>query len=110
MYQKLLMFTLLLGMAQITHALSMEQIVKLNEQVLIICRGGTIIGNSSTKAISGTVSGKVVVIKGLMQGGADARIELTDKEWEGIKALSNPETYNKCVDSTLDKFIKVLEK
>ncbi len=91
------------------NALTLGQLQELRTVVIEICRGGSMQGETKNMSIIATASGKVVVIKRFMEGGADAKIEFTNAEWKGIKALADSDGYTACVDSTLDKFIAALK-
>jgi len=90
-------------------ALNTGQLVYLQSAVLEMCRGGTIEGKSSKINVKASVQGQLVVIKKLLEGGADAEVEITKEEWDGIKALANPEDYSKCVEATLNLLVPRLD-
>lgn len=91
-----------------SQALTIAQLTELRTAVLEMCRGGTIIGESSRINVNVSGEGKIVVIKGLLEGGADARVEITNEQWTGIQALINPETYTQCVTETLGIVVPAL--
>lgn len=89
-------------------ALEVSQLPELRKTVIEMCRGGTTSGSSSRFEVIGNAQGSVVVLKGLAKGGADAKVQFTKEEWDGIKVLQNPDTYSQCVTSTLDALLKKL--
>ena len=89
-------------------ALDATQLQKLQNAVIEMCRGGTVEGNSSKIDITASAQGKIIVIKNLMEGGGDATAAITNEQWEGIKALANPEGYSKCVENTLKILVPAL--
>ena len=90
-------------------ALDSAQLQKLRIEVIQFCRGGTIEGKSSKIAVTASAKGRIVVIKNLLEGGGDAKVEITDEQWNGMKALVNPDTYTKCVESTLNILVPELD-
>ncbi len=89
-------------------ALDSSQLHKLQNAVIEMCRGGTVEGKSSTINVTASAQGKIIVIKNLIEGGGDAKAAITNKQWDGIKALANPEGYSKCVESTLNLLVPAL--
>lgn len=92
----------------LAYALDQAQLKELRTAVLEMCRGGSIEGESSRINVVGSATGKIVVVKGLLEGGADAKVELSKEEWDGIKALANPTDYNACVTQTLAILVPAL--
>ena len=91
------------------HALDIAQLRELRITVLEMCRGGTIAGSSSKYDVQANAQGSLVVLKGVGEAGADAKVQLSKEQWEGIRALANPENYSKCVKDTLDTLVGALD-
>jgi len=90
-------------------ALNTQQLQYLQRAVLEMCRGGNIEGNLSKISVTTSAKGKIVVIKGMLEGGLDASAEVTKEQWDGIKVLANPDNYSQCVESTLNLLVPKLE-
>ena len=103
-----LLITLSLIYSTNAAALDATQLHKLQNAVIEMCRGGTVEGNSSKINVTASAQGKIIVIKNLMEGKGDAKVAVTNEQWEGIKALANPEGYSKCVESTLSILVPAL--
>lgn len=103
-----LLITLSLIYTTNTVALDATQLDQLQNAVIEMCRGGTIGGDSSKIKVTAAAQGKIIVIKNLMEGKGDAKVAVTNEQWEGIKALANPEGYSKCVESTLSILVPAL--
>ncbi|BAM88589.1 ankyrin repeat domain-containing protein [Bradyrhizobium oligotrophicum S58] len=90
--------------------LTSTELFKLRSAIIEMCRGGTIEGRSSKIAVEATAKGTIVVIKGLLEGGGDAKAELKKEQWSGIAALANPEGYSQCVQKSLDILVPSLSR
>ena len=91
-------------------ALEIEELVYLQKAVLEICRGGDRVGNYSKTSVIASGEGKIIVIKGFAEGGADVKVEVNKGDWDGIQALAEREDYTQCVESTLKLLLASLEK
>jgi hypothetical protein len=91
-------------------AMDTTTLFKLRSAVIEMCRGGTIQGKTSKINATASATGTVVVIKNLLEGGGDAKAEITNEQWNGIQALINPTDYTKCVESSLNILVPALDK
>lgn len=89
-----------------SHALDSNQLRDLRESVLMMCRGGTLSGRNSKLEVVANAQGKLVVLKGLGEAGADAKVQLSQAEWDGIQANATSENYATCVTTTLELLLK----
>ena len=90
-------------------ALDASQLRELRTNVIEMCRGGTITGEGSKINVVASAEGKIVIIKKLMEGGADAKVDLTNEQWNGIKVLINPDTYTQCATEAMRLFLPALK-
>jgi hypothetical protein len=90
-------------------ALDSEQLAYLQRAVIEMCRGGTTEGSSSKINFIASGEARLIVVKGLAEGGGDDKIEVSKEEWDGIKALANPDGYTRCVESTLNLLISKID-
>jgi hypothetical protein len=106
--KRLASLSLILLASGIASALDMAQLRELRTAVLEMCRGGTVSGSSSRFEVQVNAKGNLVILKGVGEAGADAKVQLSKEQWTGIQALANPEHYSECVTHTVDTLTREL--
>ena len=97
----------LFAFSQASYSLDPQQLQALQNAVVSMCRGGTLEGKTSSYEIKGSANGKIIVVKNVAEGGADLSFNVSNEQWEGIKANANSEDYTECVKSTLPMLISL---
>lgn len=92
--------------------LSPEDIQKVSQSALELCRGGTDKGDYNSLSIDADGKIAVVLLKSLAELEGGGKVEFTDGEWNGIKALVpenwDQSAYNACVVPITNTFIDKL--